>query len=43
MLLSMCVFVRAYVCASPLSFIGNSSVKIALSLLGNVSVETLPR
>jgi hypothetical protein len=31
------------VCVSPLSLLGNGSVKIPLSLLGNGSVETLSR
>jgi hypothetical protein len=30
------------VCVSPPSLLGNNSVKIPLSLLGNGSVETLP-
>jgi hypothetical protein len=37
------VAVCVCVCVSPLSLLGNGSVKIPLSLLGNGSVETLPR
>jgi hypothetical protein len=36
--------VRVCVCVyPPILFLGNGSVKIPLSLLGNESVETLPR
>jgi hypothetical protein len=43
MLLSVCLCLRVCVCVSPLSLLSNGSVKISLSLLGNNSVETLPR
>jgi hypothetical protein len=38
-----CLCVRVCVCVSPLSLLGNGLVNISLSLLGNGSVETLPR